>query len=401
MPDDRTIIDVFEEVLGVPFDPRWTKKISIDIPVARRLAQAVSVFYKGFRFPEKDRGEMRPYLFHSYTTGRKLWDRFVGFEGYDYTFSASRDSDLMLFLKPFLLYSHGLCFYDPLVGLLDYFRLSSEESSVEKARLPGLAHLLLEYVKIADLIRHRIVVPISDEVSGTYSHNDFYLSEGEKHEVIDLLTGTPGFPKTAEDVRVNHYIGSLIKEQLWLNQRTENRIDLYFPQDSYLPILQGLLRAASQRYTSKEIYEPFAVGVLADLASLDTSQISITDIITIRSENAFGDYRRIMQGILRRLQDRKEKFSDLEREFAVAAREEMAECDDKIKQLTEKSNVLKDTLKNLDRVLIGGVTGARCIDPFPAQAAPLSFYRRHFCQRVARKPNSRAAERSAAPPSPN
>jgi hypothetical protein len=36
----------------------------------------------------------------------------------------------------------------------------------------------------------------------------------------------------------------------------------------------------------------------------------------------------------------------------------MAECDDKIKQLTKKSNVLKDTLSNLDRVLIGGATGA-------------------------------------------
>ena len=69
MPDDRTIIDVLEEVLGVPFDPRRTKKISIDVPIMRRLAEAVSVFYRELRLPEKDRGEMRPYLFHSYTTG--------------------------------------------------------------------------------------------------------------------------------------------------------------------------------------------------------------------------------------------------------------------------------------------------------------------------------------------
>jgi len=44
MPNDRTIIDEFEDVLGVPFDPLWTKKISIDVPTARRLAQAVSSF---------------------------------------------------------------------------------------------------------------------------------------------------------------------------------------------------------------------------------------------------------------------------------------------------------------------------------------------------------------------
>jgi hypothetical protein len=57
------------------------------------------------------------------------------------------------------------------------------------------------------------------------------------------------------------------------------------------------------------------------------------------------------------LQDQRGRFSDLESEFAAAAREEMADCDEKIKQLTRKSNVLKDTLRNLDRVLIGGVGG--------------------------------------------
>jgi hypothetical protein len=107
-----------------------------------------------------------------------------------------------------------------------------------------------------------------------------------------------------------------------------------------------------------QIYEPFAAGVFADLGNLDTSHISIMDIITIRSENAFSDYRRVLQGILRRLQDQQGKFSDLETEFAVAAHEEMAACDDSIKQLTRKSNVLKDTLKNVGRVLIGGATGA-------------------------------------------
>jgi hypothetical protein len=297
-----------------------------------------------------------PFLYE----GKKPWNNFVRFEADEYSFTPSRDTDLLVFLKPFLLYSHGICFLDPLPGLLDYFRPSSEESDFEKARLSGVAQLLLEYVKIADLIRHRIVVPISDEVFGFYSHNNFVLSDKEEREIIDLLADIPRYQKQAENVHFNHHLGhlgQLIKEQLWLKKRAENRIDLYFPHDSCVPILQGLLGAASHR-TSKEIYEPFAVGVLADLASLDTSQISIMDIISIRSEHAFDDYRKVLQGILRRLQDREGKFSDLESEFAVAAREEMAECDDKIKQLTKKSNVLKDTLKNLDRVLIGGASGS-------------------------------------------
>jgi hypothetical protein len=126
--------------------------------------------------------------------------------------------------------------------VLDYFRPSSEESDLEKTILPGVAQLLLEYVRIADLIRHRIVVPISDEVFGFYSHNNFFLSDKEEREIIDLLAAIPRYQKQAENVGLNRIIGLRIKEQLWLNQRTENRIDLYFPHDSYVPILQGLLR---------------------------------------------------------------------------------------------------------------------------------------------------------------
>jgi hypothetical protein len=133
---------------------------------------------------------------------------------------------------------------------------------------------------------------------------------------------------------------------------------LYFPTNAYVPMFQGLLRAASRRYDSKEIYEPFAAGILGEVASLDTSQISIRDIISIRSEGVFEDYRRVLQRILRRLQDQEGKFSDMESELALAARVEMTECDDKIKQLTKRSNVLKDTIKNVDKVLVGGALGA-------------------------------------------
>jgi hypothetical protein len=240
------------------------------------------------------------------------------------------------------------------IGLLfGYFRVS-----YEKAYLPSLEHLLLEYIKIADLIRHRIVVPISDEVHGFYARNSFTLSHSERREVANLLASIPRFQKEAEHVDLHGRLGSLIKEQLWLKQRMENRTDLYFPNDTYVPILQGILKAASHPYASNQIYEPSAVGILADLAHLDTSQISIMDIITIRSENAFSDYRSVLQRILQQLQDREGNFSDLETEFAVAAREEIAKCGDGIKQLTKKSPVLKDTLNNLGRVLIGGATCA-------------------------------------------
>jgi hypothetical protein len=102
----------------------------------------------------------------------------------------------------------------------------------------------LEYVKIADLIRNRVVVPVSDETFGFYAQNRFVLSDSEKREIA----ANSRFPEPAEFLNL---VGSKVKEQLWLNQRMEDRIDLYFPNDLYVPILQGLLRAASRRYTSR------------------------------------------------------------------------------------------------------------------------------------------------------
>lgn len=356
MPNDRTIVDVFEEVLGVPFDPLWTKQVSIDVPTARRLAKAVKDFYNNFCLPEKELGEMRPYLFHRYAAGISPWRSFVGYKGVAYTFTPSHGTDIFGFLKPFLLYSHGICFYDPLTGLLDYFDHSSEDTDKERARLPGVANLLFEYVRIAELIRHRIVIPISGEAFGDpYARNNFTLSDSEKREIINLFSANPRYQDCALLV---DYVGSLVKEQLWLKQHTENRIDLYFPDDFCVPILQGLLRAASRRYTSREITEPFTAGILAELACLDTSQISITDVISVRSEHAFDEYRGVLRRILRRLQEQEGNFSDVESEFKATAREAMAECDDKIKQLTKKSNVLRDTFRSLDRVLIGGALGS-------------------------------------------
>jgi len=41
---EYTLINVLEGVLGVPFNPRWTQRISIDGSTARRLAEALTPF---------------------------------------------------------------------------------------------------------------------------------------------------------------------------------------------------------------------------------------------------------------------------------------------------------------------------------------------------------------------
>ena len=146
-----------------------------------------------------------------------------------------------------------------------------------KALLPCVAQLLLEYVKIADLIRHGIIVPASNafglyddfESSGRiYRHNKFFVSNREKGEIIDLLAGIPRYRKEAENVENTLLVASMIKEQIWFKQRAQNRIDLYFWEEVLCADPAGII---AHRYSSKRIYEPFEVGVLANLARLDTS----------------------------------------------------------------------------------------------------------------------------------
>jgi hypothetical protein len=116
MSDERTIIDEFENVLGVPFKPHSTKKISIDVPTARHLAQAVNDFYHRFRLPDKDRGEIRPYLFHGYTTGKKSWRDFVNYEGYRYAFNAAGRYGTSQVPKTFLVVFTWSMFFGSITG---------------------------------------------------------------------------------------------------------------------------------------------------------------------------------------------------------------------------------------------------------------------------------------------
>jgi hypothetical protein len=339
MSDNRTIVDVFEEVLQVPFRAEHAAKVKPDVDMVRRLARSVSEHYEQFEIPEKPENELRPYLFHRYTTGATFLPD---------TLRPSMEHAL----KPYLLYSHGVAFLDPLPAFLDYFHYSSGPStSYERDHLPEVERILQQYAAVADLIRHRVLIPISINESEPV----YRLTEEEKKEVEEIVSKGLLSGNASPDFGIT--LASIVKSQLAFVRRSRNFVDLHFPTKDYVPLLRSLLKAARQPYSRADLQQPFDAGLLGSVSNIDVSKISIQDVLEVRKEGVFEDYRAVLRRAFERVHRNEGEFSSVEAEFSRAIRDELAESDSKIKEMTKKSNLLRDLISNADRILFGALAG--------------------------------------------
>lgn len=347
----RSILDVFEDVLQEDFNSILPANFSLDVPTVRRLAVRVREYYSGFSFPEKAIGEIRPYISPKFIAGQKLLGSYVQ------SFDPSNALEIFDFLKPYLLFSHSVCFHDPLPHLLDFYIQTGPDTEYELSKLHTVTHLLVEYAKIADLVRAGVVVPVSDEVWGT---DALFPSSPDSAELSAILNSSDVISRLPRDElsETASLLGSLVKRQMWHRSQSRDRVDLYFPNEDFVPVYKALLDATLSRYSSEEIFKPFDVGVLANISRIDTSKIAIEDVLRVRSEEVFDDYRQVISGILCRLHSQEGNYSDFEAEFANAARQEMALHSARIHELTQRSNLLKSASNSVDRVIIGGLIGA-------------------------------------------
>ncbi|MEM1276584.1 MAG: hypothetical protein AAGH74_08660 [Pseudomonadota bacterium] len=355
---NQTIVDVFEGVLQEEFSSKLPANFFLDVSTARRLASAVRLYYKGFRFPAKSIGEVRPYISPKFTSGMTPTDSYVKYIGDGYNFDPNEALEIFDFIKPYLLYSHSVCFYDPLPQLLDYYMESGPETEYERLRLHAVTHLLVQYAKIADLIRANIVVPISDEVWGHGGKTPFHLSQDELATAFSSEQISARIKDGELGEEWINLLGGLVKSQMWHAAHSYGGVDLYFPTHDYVPIYKAILDSASRKYSSSEIVEPLNVGILASMVRVDTTRITVEDVLSIRAEETFYEYRNVLSGILSRLRQREGEFTDFEAEFALAARDEMSLQSAKIAELSQKSSLLRDAVRNADRVLVGGGAGA-------------------------------------------
>jgi hypothetical protein len=340
MPDQTTIVDLFEDALQVPFRAEYAAKVTPDVDTVRKLARSVSEHYARFEIPEKPENELRPYLFHRYTTGATYLPE---------TLQPSMEQAL----KPYLLHSHGVAFLDPLPAFLDYFQYSSgPATSYEKDQLPQVERLLQQYAVVADLIRHHVLIPISISDAEPF----FSLTEEEKKAVEETIkTGLLGREASLE---FQITLASIVKSQLDFVRRSRNSVDLHFPTKNYVPLLRSILKTAQRPYSSGDLRQPFDAGLLGSISNLDVSKISIDDILRVREEEVFDHFRAVLRRAFERVHRNEGEFSSVEAEFSRAIRDELAESDAKIKEMTKRSNVLKDIANNVDRIAFGAFTGS-------------------------------------------
>ena len=355
MTDSLTIVDVFEEVLQVPFEAGHLS--GLDIPTLRRLAYRLHSFFENFNIPEKADGELRPYLFHRYTTAHAMNREF---------WSSTSPLDIAPQIKAYLLYCHGLVFEDGLSYMLDYFRFSDDKSALKDV-IPIVENLLKQYASIAPLLRHKIVIPVT--IPGTpgiesYRRNTTAV---DKHEIQEI-TAQLKKKSLYDDISQVYLLGQIVKEQWFISMNSQNAVDMYFPDEIYVDIYQGLLRALRHRFSSQTVLEPFNVGLIGSLSNIDSDKLSTQDIISVRQEGTFEVFRSFLRRSFERLH-RSDNFSDFETEFVAAFREELKDNEEAIRAMTQKSGALRKIASNSDRIAIGAATGML---PGLVQGSPVS-----------------------------
>ena len=335
------IIEVVEAVLDVPFTTKELEKLDLTPQKTHELAIALHDYYAELCIPSKKISELRPFI--------DLPLRATKSPGMDFVFDfKSSVSDRMTGeIKKYLLYCHSVCIRDPLPYLLDYYRLAPN-SKYALAQLPAVKALLVEYTKLAKLIRKNIIIPISDEVYGFHSGRALEIEERDYlqkqlphlHHVVPLLAG-------------------IIREEQWRISKLNQDVDFYFTHPDFIEVFRELLRFSETKFTSRDIEEPFSVGLLGGVDAINPNAISIEDITRIRSdEELFADWRSFLGRVFEKLYVSRNDYTDLEGEFCNTLQSEVLYWKDKLERRKEKSSVTKQMLASTDKILIGLTAGA-------------------------------------------
>lgn len=345
-----TLPDIVENALGERFVPDEIEKLAFRPEAIRDLANAVQNFYENFPATfEKGSDQLRPFIGPQFTVGERLGGKFVAGTGqaFEYEFSGQIRGELTAEVKRYLLYCHGLAFHDRLPYLLDYFRLDPYHPEARK-RAPAIKELLVEYSQFSELLRRGIVVPISEEVYGSRINiPDFPLHTDELRARLPDLD-----PDTLE------IIEPIVVEMQVMIERGGYIFDSFFPSKVYVEVLREILRILSAKFTSRDLEEPFRVGILASAPGLNVDLLNIQDIVKIRTDDvAFEKWRSIVSNILTRFHEAEGNYTDAEREIREIAHQEINDWKAEFDKETRKGSLLGRIAKSTQDLAIGAIAG--------------------------------------------
>ena len=150
----------------------------------------------------------------------------------------------------------------------------------------------------------------------------------------------------------------MVKEQGCYRAITKGNFDFYFPSRRHVSVFRALMQCQQTYFSSNQIKEPFRVGTIANLNSLNVDGIKLDDIIHIRfGEGAFAELRSVLREILHDIETNEGDFSDVDTEFRAIAKER---CRKKLSELSEaakKSSPLTALLDSKDKIALGVVLG--------------------------------------------
>jgi hypothetical protein len=351
MSSHKTLVEALESSLGFHLSPQEVFRTNLTGRMLSDASHAVDAFYENFELPKKESSEFRPFFRRVFSNEPSLGHSYVSDSRHyttgSYAYDHSEESKLVQEIKKQLLYSHSICFFDPLQYLLDYFH-DTPDDEFAAARLPAVKALLYDYAQIAGLIRAGIVIPVS---GGPLSLSEIpSLSDAEK---ATLRGSLPQFDK-----KLVLFMTQDIQEGRAWSRRFQHRVDPILPDHKSVEIYRQFLRLIQGRFTSSEILEPFQVSLFGSVSSINPEAISVADIIRIRmNDELFAEWRLLLKRVLRTLYNRKNQFTDLDREFAETFREEVNIWNDQLAKAKRKSAVTRQIVSSSGKIGMGAVAG--------------------------------------------
>ncbi|TGK10125.1 hypothetical protein EHO58_01495 [Leptospira selangorensis] len=335
----KNYLQIIEETIDKKLDQKVINGLTG--PEIERIAYTIDAYVKDPFIPTKSKFELRPFFSYEVSMG----DHFV-----QAAFVNGEDlKTLKLFsdLKRTLLYSESICFYDPLVYHLDFFRPYTGSEFSER-RINSVKYILNQYIEAYDLFEKNILIPIS--------YDGFRSIKSEIWEDIDniqlpIKTLEKEYKDQAEFIRL-FYLEN-IKKQLKYKYMLNNQVDIVLPDDIYLNIYKMVLREHSKINTDISGHRFNKLFCFNKYQIIDTDNLEIKHITNIRNnEEAFSIIRNSINNSLNIINDPNTpdnlKLDSLKLHFE--------EDLDKYSKEIQKSQYLK-TLTNLakEEILIGGI----------------------------------------------
>lgn len=342
-------VSIIEKSLGFPLEKIAKNVGKISNRDLEKLAINIERYYTPTEYKLKEKkNSLRPYI--SPIIDRSLAD-LAGFKTAFISDPSDVEVDMKSFFKKILLYSESVCFHDPLVYHLDFFRLNCDGAVASEHRAM-VFYLINLYSELKDLFANDIIIPISDTVFPSFCRANLTCTDEE----VESIYSSIGRPSTESDDVICRYNLNHIKE--FLGKRTElgSNFDIVLSHDILKTCYIGLMKHYRHILTKTRVEELTYSYDICAISSLNVDRLSVKDIVNIRkNEEAFCQWRMLLTSILSESAD--VFYKDGENPFSEIARERINNMNKKINRSHFLKNLGRNGLKDLSIGIFGGLVG--------------------------------------------